>query len=100
MSRYSRKSGINQIIETMSRIKNISTFRDAFKHINDDYRNQGYDYERHILQNVISPELFANPLNDTPLRQIERLIEYLINSVRQIKLTYAIAFPKNAKNIN
>ena len=65
MSRYSRKPGINQMIETMPRIRNISTFREVLKHINDDYRNQGYDYERHILQNVISPELFANPLNDT-----------------------------------
>lgn len=84
----------------MPKIKNLTTFNYKYKHINDDFRNQGYHYERHILQNVISPELFGNPVNDTPMRQIERLIEYLINAVRQIKLTYAIAFQKNSKNIN
>ncbi len=44
--------------------------------------------------------MFANKLNDIPLRQIERLIEHLIDAVKQIKLQYAIAFPKNSKKIN
>jgi hypothetical protein len=44
--------------------------------------------------------MFANPLNDIPLRQIERLIEYLVNSVKLIKLQYNIALPKNSKQLN
>ena len=84
----------------MARIVDIDSFDEMYNHINDDYKNQGYKYERHILQNVLSQELFGNPINDTAYRQIERLIEYLINSVRRIKLTYAIAFDKYAKNIN
>lgn len=84
----------------MPRIKDVDSFKEYTNHMYDDYRNSGYDYEKHILQNVISPELFANPLNDTPLRQIERLVEYLINAVRMIKLTYAIALSKHSKNIN
>ena len=69
----------------MPKLENLDSFREATDHMYDSKSNQGYNYERNILKNVISPELFANPLNDTNLRQIERLIEYLINSVRKIK---------------
>ena len=84
----------------MARSNKIESFDETINHLYDEYKNQGYEYRRHILQNVVSPEMMANPVNDTPLRQIERLYEYLINSVRRIKLTYAIAFPKNSQLIN
>ena len=84
----------------MARLNKIVSFDETINHLYDEYTNQGYEYRRHILQNVVSPEMMANPVNDTPLRQIERLYEYLINSVRRIKLTYAIAFPKNSQLIN
>lgn len=84
----------------MARLNKIESFDETINHLYDEYTNQGYEYRRHILQNVVSPEMMANPVNDTPLRQIERLYEYLINSVRRIKLTYAIAFPKNSQLIN
>jgi hypothetical protein len=44
--------------------------------------------------------MFANPVNDIPLRQIERLIEHLVDNVKQIKLQFAFAYDKNSKNIN
>ena len=84
----------------MARLNKIDSFDETINHLYDEYTNQGYEYRRHILQNVVSPEMMANPVNDTPLRQIERLYEYLINSVRRIKLTYAIAFPKDSQLIN
>ena len=84
----------------MAHLNKIDSFDETINHLYDEYTNQGYEYRRHILQNVVSPEMMANPVNDTPLRQIERLYEYLINSVRRIKLTYAIAFPKNSQLIN
>lgn len=84
----------------MARLNKIDSFDETINHLYDEYTNQGYEYRRHILQNVVSLEMMANPVNDTPLRQIERLYEYLINSVRRIKLTYAIAFPKNSQLIN
>ena len=84
----------------MARLNKIESFDETINHLYDEYTNQGDEYRRHILQNVVSPEMMANPVNDTPLRQIERLYEYLINSVRRIKLTYAIAFPKNSQLIN
>jgi hypothetical protein len=81
-------------------VRNIDSFTELTDHMYDQFATGGYDYERHILQNVVSPELFGNPLNDTNYRQIERCYEYLINAVRQIKLTFAFAFDKHSKLIN
>ena len=81
----------------MPKIKNKDSFTEYTDHMYDNIKGDGYDYERHILMNVVSPELFGNALNDTNFRQI---FEHLINAVRQIKLTFAIAFPKNSKHIN
>lgn len=84
----------------MPKFKYLDTFTETEDHLYDEYKNLGYHYEHNILKNVISPELFGNPLNDAAFRQIERLFEFLINAVRQIKLSYAFTYPKNAKNIN
>lgn len=84
----------------MSKLRHLNSFTEDIDHEYDEYKSSGYKFERNILKNVISPELFSNPVNDTPLRQIEKLFEYLIDRVRQIKLTYAYMFPKNSKLIN
>lgn len=84
----------------MARLNLINSLDEELEHMNDNYTNQGYQYEHNLLKNVVSQEMFVNPINDVPMRQIERLIESLINEVRQIKLFYAFAFPKYSKNIN
>ena len=85
---------------TMTRFKYINSFTEKEDHMYDDYKNLGYNYKHHILKNVISPELFANPMKDVMFRQIEKLFEFLIDSVKQIKLAYAYTYPKNATNLN
>lgn len=82
------------------KIKRLNSFRESINTINDNYTSLGYRYKGNILKNVLSPELFANPLNDIPLRQIERLIEFLVDQVKRIKIVYAIALDKNSTNFN
>lgn len=84
----------------MAKLQQISSFEEINDHIHDNYTGLGYKYERNLLKNVVSEELFANPLNDTPMRQIERLIENLVNQVKSIKLQFAIALDKNSKLLN
>ena len=84
----------------MAKLTNIDSFFEDEKHINDNYTGLGYNYERNIMKNVLSPEMFTNPLNDTPLRQIERMFEFLINQVKRIKLEFNFTLPKNSKNLN
>lgn len=84
----------------MPRFKYIESFDEYEDHVFDEYKNLGYDYKHHIFKNVLSPEMFANPMNDINYRQIEKLFEHLIDAVKQIKLAYAYTYPKNAKNLN
>lgn len=84
----------------MPRFDHITSFNQKEKHMYDNYKNLGYDYKRHILKNTLSPELFGNPLNDKMFRQFERLIEYLIESVKHIKLAYAYTYDKNDTHLN
>lgn len=82
------------------RLSNVNDFKYKEHHMFDNYTGLGYKYEHNLLNKVVSKEMFANPLNDIPLRQLERLIEYLVNSVKMIKLHYNIALPKNSKQLN
>lgn len=84
----------------MPRINGLDSFSQVKDHLYDDYKNLGYDYEGNIMRNVLSPEIFGNPMNDIPMRQMERLIEELINAVRKIKLHFAITYDKNSRLIN
>jgi len=62
----------------MAKLKNIESFFEDEMHFNDNYTYLGYDFEKNIMKNVLSPEMFANPVNDTPMRQLERMIEFLV----------------------
>lgn len=84
----------------MPKFNYINSFTEKEKHMYDDYKNLGYNYKRNILKNVVSPELFGNPMNDNMFRQIERLFEYLIDAVKRIKLSYAYTYDKNDTHLN
>lgn len=84
----------------MAKLKYIDSYFEDEKHFNDNFTNLGYNFERNIMKNVVSPEMFGNPVNDTPIRQIERMIEFLVNQVKRIKLEYNFALPKNSKKLN
>lgn len=82
------------------KVKDRDEFFYEEKHINDNYTNLGYNFERNIMKNVLSEEMFANPMNDIPIRQIERMVEFLVHQVKRIKLEYNITLPKNSKLLN
>lgn len=84
----------------MSKLKHTDSYFEKEDHIHDNYTNLGYDFDRNIMKNVLSPEMFANPVNDTPMRQLERMFEFLIHQVKRIKLEYNFTLPKNSKNLN
>lgn len=81
----------------MPQLKNKETLNDKKHHLYDNYGHLGYDYHQNILHNVVSPEMFGNPMTDIPMRQIERMIERLIDTAKQIKLHYNFTLDKNSK---
>lgn len=85
----------------MPRLKNITSYSEPYSHLYDDFADtSGYEYHQNMLKRVVSSEMFGNPINDIPFRQIERLMEHLVDQVKQIKLHFAFAFDKNSKRIN
>lgn len=83
----------------MGKLKNKKAFNYKRQHIYDDYKHLGYQYHRNILKNVVSQEMFGNPITDVPLRQIERMIEKLIDTAKQIKMHFNFTIDKNADEL-
>ncbi len=70
------------------------------KHFSDAYVNLGYDYTGKILQQMTSPELWANPIQKPLFFKIEGIINFLIEQVKYVKKTMSIAHDKETLNIN
>jgi len=70
------------------------------KHLEDNFKNLGYDYRGNILKNMTSPELWANPIQIPFYSKIEALINFLIEQVKYIKKYFSIAHDKESIHIN
>lgn len=70
-------------------------------HAHDVYLHTGYKYHGNVYKNTISPELYnSNTKVKSFINQLEYLINYLIDSVKQIKLQFSIAHDKNDIRLN
>ena len=70
------------------------------KHLEDQYKNLGYDYKGKILKKMTSPELWANPIQKPFYDRMERLINFIIEQVKYVKKAFSIAHDKDSININ
>jgi len=70
------------------------------KHLNDNFKNLGYDYIGNMLKNGTSPELWANPQQINMYGKLEGLITYVLESSKMIKKWFSIAHDKNTTMIN
>lgn len=89
---------INIDISTYNYTVRPSYLYDA-KHINDNFKNLGYNYLGKILKNTTSEELWANPMQTPLLAQAEALITQMFEETKEIKKTFAIAIDKKNRNI-
>ncbi len=69
-------------------------------HSQDNYKNLGFDYHGHILEKSISKVIFDNKRNKSLLKYVDFMLEFLVDTVKQIKLQYMIAHGKNDINLN
>lgn len=70
------------------------------EHIQDRYTDLGYDYSNTIFKKTLSPVLFANDNNNKILTRLSKIVAWLVDAVKQIKLQYMISLPKNSKYLN
>lgn len=69
-------------------------------HRKDNFDIKRYDYHGNVLKHTLSPEMFNNDNQNYIFSQMERLINFLIDEVKNIKLHFSIAHNKNDFNIN
>ncbi len=81
------------------RYKVRPSYLHAAKHINDNYKNLGFNYRGEILKRTTSPELWANPLQVPFYGQLEAMIVFLFEQAKYIKKTFSIAHDKESINI-
>lgn len=84
----------------MAKLYQIEDLDYSIDHQHDNYTSLGYEYHQNIFNKVLSMELFSNPLNDVPMRQLERLVEFLVDQVKRVKLSFAFALTKNSRLLN
>ena len=70
------------------------------KHFNDVYLNKGFDYKGKLLKRGTSPEIWANPLQNSMYGTLEGMLNYLIEHTKIVKKWFSIAHAKDDININ
>ncbi|MCK9446988.1 hypothetical protein M0Q50_09080 [bacterium] len=91
------------MLDTSNRRK-LYTIRASYlynsKHLNDVFLNLGFDYRGKLLKKGTSPELWANPLQNSMLATIEGMLIFLLENTKTIKKWFSIAHEKNTLNIS
>lgn len=80
--------------------KTRPSYLHSARHLNDYFLNLGYKYSGNILHKTTSKVLWTNPNQTGMFKQLETLIEYLVDNSKMVKKWFSIAHDKNTLNIN
>ena len=87
-------------VERRKLYKIRSSYFNQAKHLNDEFKNLGYDYRGKILRKSVSAEMWANPLQSAMIGQIESMFTYTLEQVKMVKKWFSIAHDKDSLNVN
>lgn len=80
--------------------RNKTTARYISNHSQDRFTDLGFDYRGRVFEKSISASILKNPNNRLILAEIENLIVYLIDTVKQVRLQFMISLDKTDRNVN
>ena len=88
--------------ENSERFRHLSRppYYDQANHMNDQFKNLGYDYRNKLLRKTTSPELWANPLQISLFGRLEGLLSIALEHVKSIKKTFSYAHDRDSTNIS
>lgn len=75
-------------------------YRDWILSRKDDLKNRGYDWRGNILKKTVSPYLFSSLERTYHLLNLERLLDYTLDSVKLIKKSFLWVYPKGFREFN
>jgi hypothetical protein len=75
-------------------------FEDHLFSRNDNRKNLGFNYKGKIFRNTLSSAMYLEEKRASILDQIERLVYFMIEYVKNIKKSYNYTFDKNFNKFN
>lgn len=84
----------------MSYIPNKKSPRWYASRHQDIYTDLGFRYSGRIFEKTVSPVIMRNKVNSAILKKAEGIVEYLIESVKQIRLQYMFSLNKKDTRLN
>lgn len=69
-------------------------------HAHDDYKNLGFDYRENIFEKSVSRQLFANEESGKLLKEIQKMVYFLIEKVKLLKTRHLIAVDIDENRLN
>jgi hypothetical protein len=76
------------------------SYYEVAKHLQDDIKNYGYDYENDLFEKSVSSYLLNSPLRAQIIHRFTILFADLINKVKDIKRSNNFAMDKKFKKFN
>lgn len=80
--------------------RNKKNARYVAQHTQDVLTDLGFDYRGNIFKKTISKVILKNYRNKAILSEIEKMISFLVDTTKQIRLQYMISLKKNDRNVN
>lgn len=77
-----------------------NNFKDYLNSRKDNIKYLGYNYKNNIFKNTLSSAFFIENKRENILSEIERLIYFTIEYVKNIKKSYNYTYPKNFNKFN
>jgi len=87
-------------VERRKLYKIRSSYFNQAKHLNDEFKNLGYDYRGNMLRKGTSPELWANPQQIVLYARLEGMLNFLLDYAKMVKKCFSIAHDKDTTNLN
>jgi hypothetical protein len=75
-------------------------YRDYVLHRKDNLLNRGYDWRGNILKRSISPYFFSSLTRTLTILQLERMLNYILDSVKIIKKSFYWTYEKSFRDFN
>jgi len=82
------------------RYKSRAPYYNQVWHLNDNFKNLGYDYRGQLYKKTTSPELWGNPIQIPFIGRLEAIVTLLVEHTKIIKKWFSPAHEKETLHIN
>lgn len=79
---------------------NRESYFEKAERLNEYNEQLGFDYREKLMKKSISNFFYGEKKRESIIKKMEKLIVYMIDSVKEIKKTFVYSVNRNSRNIN